>query len=203
MENKLDILTRKLYDEGVEKARQEAEEIIAKAHRDAEKIVEKGKSEAARIEREAQAERESLQRKTASEMSLSVRQATGALKQRITDLVAGTVSGELAHTGFEDKAFVQELLMTLVNKWDISSGNLDLEVLLPAEEKARFEALVASKYKALLDKGLEVKVGNLPEAFVIRPKTGGYQLTFSEALFTDFFNRYLREFTKTLLFSNE
>lgn len=35
MENKLDVLTKKLYDEGVDKANQKAGEIIEKAKQDA------------------------------------------------------------------------------------------------------------------------------------------------------------------------
>ena len=39
MENKLDILTKKLYEEGVEKARTEAEEIVRKAKEEAAKLI--------------------------------------------------------------------------------------------------------------------------------------------------------------------
>ena len=43
MENKLDILTQKLYNEGVDKARQEAENIINQAKQEAEKIIAEAK----------------------------------------------------------------------------------------------------------------------------------------------------------------
>ena len=39
MENKLDILTQKLYNEGVDKARQEAENIINQAKQEAELFI--------------------------------------------------------------------------------------------------------------------------------------------------------------------
>lgn len=39
MENKLDVLTKKLYEEGVDKANQEAEKIIAQAKEKAAKLI--------------------------------------------------------------------------------------------------------------------------------------------------------------------
>ncbi len=200
MENKLDVLTKKLYEEGVDKANQEAEKIIKKAKDDAARVIADAEAQAKEIKTRATEEAENLKKKAESEMSLSARQAVTALKQSITGLIAGDVAGEMAKVGFEDKAVVQELLVSIVKKWDVTSGNLNLELILSGEEKAQFEKFVAEKYKALLDRGLEVKVGDLPEAFIIQPKDGGYQVAFSEKLFEAFFNQYMRSFTKTLLY---
>lgn len=200
MENKLDILTKKLYDEGVEKARKEAEEMIRKANEEAAKIVAAAETKAGSIVDAGKKEAESLKKKAESEMALSARQAITALKQHITDLVSGKVAAEIAKTGFEDKAFVQELLMTIVKKWDIASGSMDVELLLPEEEKKNFSAFVAEKYKDLLDKGLEIKSASLKEAFVLQPRDGGYKITFSEELFETFFGQYMRSLTKELLY---
>lgn len=200
MENKLDILTKKLYDEGVDKARQEAENIINQAKQEAEKIVAEAKAKAEQMNADAETDVASLKKKAESEMTLSARQAITALKQAITNLVAGEVAGNVAKVGFEEKAFIQELVMTIVKKWDIAGGNLDMEILLSADEKDKFESFVTAKYKDLLDKGLAVKVGNLEEGFVIQPKDGGFQIAFSEKLFEAFFNQYIKGFTKKLLF---
>lgn len=200
MENKLDILTKKLYDEGVDKARQEAENIINQAKQEAEKIVADAKAKADQMNADAEADVANLKKKAESEMTLSARQAITALKQAITNLVAGNVAGEVAKVGFEEKAFIQELVMTIVKKWDVAGGNLDMEILLSADEKDKFESFVTAKYKDLLDKGLAVNVGNLEEGFVIQPKDGGFQIAFSEKLFEAFFNQYIKGFTKKLLF---
>ncbi len=202
MENKLDILTKKLYDEGVDKARQEAENIINQAKQEAEKIVADAKAKADQMNADAEADVANLKKKAESEMTLSARQAITALKQAITNLVAGNVAGEVAKVGFEEKAFIQELVMTIVKKWDVAGGNLDMEILLSADEKNKFESFVTAKYKDLLDKGLAVNVGNLEEGFVIQPKDGGFQIAFSEKLFEAFFNQYIKGFTKKLLFND-
>ncbi len=104
MENKLDVLTKKLYEEGVDKANQEAEKIIANAKESAAKLVAEAEAKARDIMAAAESESESLKKKSESEMALSARQAITALKQAVTDLISGAVSGEIAKTGFEDKA---------------------------------------------------------------------------------------------------
>lgn len=201
MENKLDVLTKKLYEEGVDKANQEAERIIARAKEEAAKLIADAEARAQEIKAGAEADTENLKKKAESEMALSARQALTALKQSITNLISGEVVHDMAKAGFEEEAFVQEMIVAIVKKWDIASGNLDLELILSEEEKAKFQKFVAAKYKELLDKGLEIKVGNTDGAFIIQPKDGSYQVAFSEELFEAFFNQYMKSFTKKLLYS--
>lgn len=201
MENKLDVLTKKLYEEGVDKANLEAEKIIARAKENAAKLIAEAEVKAKEIKAGALADAENLKKKAESEMALSARQAITALKQSITGLISGKVAGEMATTGFKDDAFVEEIIVSVIKKWDIASGNLDLELILSDEEKIKFQQFVAGKYKELLDKGLEIKTGNTNGAFIIQPKDGSYQIAFSEELFEAFFNQYMRSFTKSLLYN--
>ena len=129
MENKLDVLTKKLYDEGVEKARKEADEIIDKANKQAEKIIADAQAKAEDFIAGGKQEVDNLKKKAESEMALSARQALTALKQSITHLISGEVAGEMAKTGFEDKAFVQNLLISIVEKWEgyAATGRTDEE----------------------------------------------------------------------------
>ena len=200
MENKLDVLTKKLYEEGVDKANQEAEKIIAQAKEKAAKLIAEAEEQAKGIKAGAATEVENMKKKAESEMTLSARQAITALKQSITSLISGEVAGNIAKAGFKDEAFVQEMIVAILKKWDVASGNLNLELILSEEEKEKFQQIVATKYKELLDKGLEIKVGDHTDAFVIQPKDGGYQVAFSEKLFETFFNQYMRSFTKSLLY---
>jgi len=200
MENKLDVLTKKLYDEGVDKAKAEADRIVSQAKEEAARLIAEAEAEAKEIQVKAKNEAANQQKKAEAEMALSARQAVTALKQAITGLISGKVSGEMAKAGFDDKAFVQEMLVAIVKKWDMASGNLDLNLILSETEKEEFEKFVSARYKELLDKGLEIKVGNLKEGFIIQPKDGSYQIAFSEQLFEAFFNQYIRSFTKELLY---
>lgn len=203
MENKLDILTRKLYDEGVEKANQEAASIIEKAKEEAARLIADAQAEALKIKDKGLEETEQLKKKAESEMALSARQALTALKQSISGLLSGRVAEDMAEAGFKDKAFVQQLLLNVVQKWDVTAGSLNLEVILSPEEKEEFEAFVTKKYKDLLSKGLEIKAGDSKGGFLIQPLGGGFQIAFSEEVFEAFFNQYIRTFTKGLLYSGE
>ena len=75
MENKLQELTRKLYDEGLEKGRAEADKLVADARREAEKIVSDARSEAAEIVSRARAEAEDAGKNILTEVALAGRQA--------------------------------------------------------------------------------------------------------------------------------
>ena len=84
----------------------------------------------------------------------------------------------MAKNGFRDESFVQELLVNIVKKWDIASGNLNLELILSEEEKVEFQQFVVAKYKELLDGGLEVKVGDTGVHLSFSRKRGGIRLFF-------------------------
>lgn len=151
---------------------------------------------------DAETEISNLKKKAESEMTLSALPSYHGFKTGNHESCAGDVAGDVARIWVEEKAFIHELLMTIVKKWDVAGGNLNMEILLSEDEKAKFESFVAAKYKDLLDKGLDVKVGNLEEGFVIQPKDGGFQIAFSEKLFEAFFNQYMKGFTKKLLFKD-
>lgn len=202
MENKLNLLTKKIYKEGIEKANLEADEIINKAKEEAGKIKSSAEKEAEKILLEANKEAENLKNRAESEITLSRRQTMTTIKQRISDLVSDKISQKMAEVVFDEKKYVMELVGKLVSKWDIDSGNIDVSIVVNKDEKKEFDSFMKSNYKKLLDKGLEVKVDNLAEPFVIAPKDGGYKIGFSEELFKSFFSQYVKGVTKTLLFKD-
>lgn len=202
MENKLDLLTKKIYEEGIEKANLEADEIIRKAKEEALKIKDSAEKESERIISEANREAENLKNRAESEITLSSRQTMTTIKQKISDLISEEISQNMAEIVFEDKKYVRELVGNIVNKWDTDSGNIDVSIIVNKDEKKEFNSFMKSNYKKLLDKGLEIKVDNLDEPFVITPKDGGYKIGFSEELFKSFFGQYVKGITKTLLFND-
>ena len=200
MENKLDILTQKLYAEGVNKANEEAEKIISAAKKEANDLLANAASEAKSMVQKAETDAVNLKLKADAEMALSARQAMAALKQSLTDIFADDVAADIKNAMYDDKDFVQEMMISIIKKWEPSSGNIDLNVILDEKEKAKFEKFVATKYKTLLDKGLEFKVDKLGNTFIISPKNGAYTMTFSDEVFESFFNQYIKSFTKNLLY---
>ena len=73
MENKLQQLTQKLYDEGLEKGRAEADKLVADAKAEARKIVAEARAEAEEIVKKAEAKAEDVSKNTMTEISLAGR----------------------------------------------------------------------------------------------------------------------------------
>jgi V/A-type H+-transporting ATPase subunit E len=70
------------------------------------------------------------------------------------------------------------------------------------KEKEDFEKYLLAKHKNLLDNNLTLAANSSQkEGFVIQPKDGSYKVTFSEKVFEEFFNAYLKDYSKKLLFS--
>ena len=89
----------------------------------------------------------------------------------------------------------------IIEKWNIE-GNVNLNVIMNDKEKESFEKFLIEKHKNLLDSNLTIVTNSSQkEGFVIQPKDGSYKVTFSEKVFEEFFNAYLKEYSKKLLFS--
>ena len=87
MENKLQQLTQKLYDEGLEKGRAEADKLVADAKAEARKIVAEARAEAEEIVKKAEAKAEDVSKNTMTEISLAGKQAVGRIKSEIASLI--------------------------------------------------------------------------------------------------------------------
>ena len=200
-DNKLDILTKKIYEEGIEKAQNDAKEILEKAQNDANNIIAEAEAKAKAIIEKANNDANNLKQKTEAELSMSVKQAIAALKQQITNLISNKIAADMTKTAFKEDDFIHELMAKVIEKWN-SEGNTDLNIILNEKEKETFEKYLLSKHKDLFDKNLTlVTNNNQKEGFVIQPKDGSYKITFSEKMFEEFFNSYLKEYSKKLLFS--
>ena len=86
MENKLQQLTQKLYDEGLEKGRAEAERLVSEAKSEAAKIIADAKAEAEAIVKAAEAKAEDTAKNSMTEIALAGK--TGRRPDQGGDLLA-------------------------------------------------------------------------------------------------------------------
>ena len=200
-DNKLDILTKKIYEEGIEKAQNDAKSILEKAQQDAQNIIDEANAKANAIVEKANNDAANLKQKTDAELGMSVKQTVASLKQQLTNLISNKIAANITAAAFKDEDFVRELMSKIIEKWN-AEGNLDLNVIMNEKEKTEFEKYLLAKHKNLLDNNLTlVSNNNQKEGFVIQPKDGSYKITFSEKVFEEFFNAYIKEYSKKLLFS--
>lgn len=202
MENKLQELTQKLYDEGLEKGRAEADKLVAEARAEAQKIVAEAESRAEEIVRKAQAKAEDVEKNTMTEISLAGKQAVSKIKSEIAELIVAKSTSEGVKNAVLDPAFVKEMLVSVAKNWNgADSGKVELQALLPESEREKFDAAFAKSAKALLDAGVEVGYSKeVKSGFKVGAKDGGYYISFSDADVEALLAEYLREKVYQLLF---
>lgn len=194
--DKIQELTSKLYSEGVEKGKEEADKIIADARTQHNQIVNDAKKEADHIVSTAGRETNELRKNTESELKMYASQASEALKTEITNLVTDKLSANNVKAATEDKSFMQKLIVDLVQNW---SKNEKLTIgVANAEELKNY---ISANAKNLLDKGLNIEsVNGLKTGFTLSPEDGSYKVKFGEEEFIEYFKEFLRPQIRQLLF---
>lgn len=89
MENKLQELTKKLYDEGLEKGRAEADRLVGEAKNEAAKIVAEARAQAEEIVKKARDKAEDVEKNTMTEIALAGKQAAAKIKSEIASMNRG------------------------------------------------------------------------------------------------------------------
>lgn len=200
MQNKLQELTDKLYNEGLSKGKQEGEEILAKAKVQAEEIIAKAKAEAEAIVTAAKKEADDLKTKVQGDLKMAAGQSIAATKKDIETLVVTKMTAEETSKALTSAEFVKEVILAVAKGFNTEEP-LDLEVILPEKLKAELEPFVAGELAKALKGGVEASfTKKIAGGFTIGPKDGGYFISFTEETFNALISEYLRPATKKILF---
>ena len=200
MQNKLQELTDRLYNEGLSKGKQEGEEPLAKAKVQAEEIVAKAQAEASQIVAAAQKQAEDLKTKTASDVKMAAAQSLAATKKDIETLIVGKMTDEAVKKALSSADYVKELIKAVAEKFT-TDGPVELAVVLPEALKKELEPFVTDELAKTLGAGVEASFSKkVSGGFKIGPKEGGYFISFTDETFTELISEYLRPTTKKLLF---
>lgn len=201
MDNKLQELTEKLYNEGVAKGNQKAETILANAQTEASNLVKQAKQEAQAIVEAAQKSAEELTKNTRNELQMASKQAISALAQEVTSLINGSIVSASVKQATTDTSFMQNLILTAVHNW---ATKQDLLVVVPEKDKSAVIDYFTAQAKSVLDNGLTIEsANNIKAGFQIGPKDGSYKVSFTEADFINFFKEFLRPKLVELLFEQK
>lgn len=205
MTDKILELTEKIYNEGVVKAKVQAEQIISEAKKEASKIIELAKKKELEILKQAEIHASELRKNTNSELQLASRQFISNLKQQITNLVTTLQIEKPVKEAFQDVKFIQQILFTLIQNWNPQNPEeLELNILLPESAKKEFLDFTESKTLESLNRGVHVQFeSKISNGFKIGPKNGGYMISFSDMDFENYFKKYLKERTNKLLFAHD
>ena len=202
METKLQELTRKLYDEGLEKGRAEADKVLADARKESEKIVADARAEAAEILRRAKTEAEDVGKNTMTEIALAGKQAVAKIKSEIASLIVAKATAEGVKQAMLDPEFIREMLLAMAKNWSGSaSGKVELVALLPEAERKKLDKAFDASAKSLLAAGVEVGWSKeVKTGFKVGTKGGGYYISFSDEDVENLLSEYLRDRVSQMLF---
>ncbi|MCQ2384376.1 MAG: hypothetical protein MJZ96_05805 [Paludibacteraceae bacterium] len=196
MNTKLQELTDKIYNEGVEKGKTEAAELVAKAQKEAADIVAKAKSEAENIMNAANRNAEELKKNTQSELKLFADQSVNALRTEVANLLCGKIATDSVKAATADKGFMQGLIADLCKQW-VNDG----EVKIEAKDAEALTSYFTANAKDLLNNGVKIsEVKGLKTDFSISPAQGGYKISFGDAEFVEYFKEFLRPKLVEMLF---
>lgn len=200
MNSKIQQLTETIYNEGVQKANEEAEVILKAAREKAAGIEKDAQKKAEKLVVEAEEKAQELKKQVDSEIKMTLNQAVSAMKQEITSLITMKVIQPSVKELFSDKDYLQKLISSVVKGW-IEKESFDVKVILPEQERNQLEGFFKNNLADEMNKGLEVSFAqNMKSGFKIGPADGSYLISFTDEDFTNFLKTYLRPKTSQLLF---
>lgn len=204
MHSSVEELTRKIYQEGIEKAEKEAQEIINEAHQKAQKIVEKGEMKSKTMIHNAEKRAADLKVKNETEMRLAARQSLSTLKQKIRDLLVWEVTSKPLKSAFNDKEFIQELIKKLVNFWLENFGQKEgLNILLPKKDYDEAQEYVREQAQEFLKNKIQIDFNDkMTNGFQISPEDGRFKVSFTAEDFENYFKSFAKPRIFRLLFGD-
>ena len=203
MENKLQELTQKLYDEGLSKGRKESDALIAESRATASSIIADAKAEADSIIADAKSKADDLHKNSLTEIALAGRQVVAKLKESIADMiVASSVSDGVVSANL-DPQFVKDILVAVATNWQGSSSDVvELKAILPADREVELGSAFESSVKGSVVGGLDISYSSgVKSGFRIEPKDGGFYISFSDADFDALLGEYLRPKVSQILYN--
>lgn len=199
--NKLQELTNKLYNEGLEKGRSEADRLVADAKAEAARILADAKAEAEAITKAAEARSEDIAKNAMTEIALAGRQAVSKIKSEIAEAIILKSTGESIKAASVDAAFVKDMLLAVANNWNASTTDVSLKALLPEDKRAELDVAMQKAAAELLKAGVEVGYSkDVKNGFKVGEKDGGYYISFTDESFDALFKEYLREKVSNMLY---
>ncbi len=197
MSDKINVIARKIYEEGLEKAQQESESILNSSKSEAEKIIKSAKEKADQIIKDAEDKASKEKVIISSELKLASEQVVETLRQRIKDQVSIKLLDESLKTVFKDPEFIKGLILEIAGSWSSKNG-MDLKISDSIKSKVE-EALKPSLKDALKDMEIKSAKG-LETGFIIEDKKEHFEITFTEDQFREFLKPFIKEKTHKLIF---
>ena len=200
MQDKLQQLTDRLYNEGLSKGKAEGGKLLEQARDEAAKILSDAREEAAGIIEAARKEAESLKAKASSDVKMASEQSLQAVKNSIESLLSGKAVGEKIGSALSEEDFLKTIIAEIARKFS-SEQSCELSLVLPEKMKEAMEPWLAGELSKVLDKGVRASFSKkIAGGFEIGPSDGSYFISLTDESFRNLICEYLRPTARKLLF---
>ena len=200
MQDKLQELTDKLFNEGLSKGKQEGEALLADARKKADAIVRDAKKQAEAIIEQANKDAEDLKVKVGSDLKMASSQALQATKKDIENLVVSSLSDKEVAGVLSSEDFVKGVISAVAEKFSTQEA-ADLDIVLPESMKSSLEPFIQNELSKKFRNGVNATFSKkIAGGFTIGPKDGSYFISLTDETFKSLISEYLRPVTRKLLF---
>ena len=200
MDNRLQELTDKLYNEGLSKGKEEGEALLAKARTEADEIIAGAKKQAAEILAKAEKDARDYATKVNGDLKMAASQSIQATRKDIEDLIVLKMSGEAVGKALSEDAFIREIIKAVAAGFSADEAK-DLSIVLPESLKDALEPFGKKELSTILGAGVSATFSKkIAGGFTIGPKDGSYFISLTDETFRSLISEYLRPTAKKLLF---
>ncbi len=200
MQDKLQELTDRLYNEGLSKGRKEGDDILVKARAEAEGIVEKAKAEAEEIIQKAQRDADEYRRKVENDLKMASAQTLQSVKSDIENLVIAKIADADIDGALASSEFIKEAIKAVASGFKAQEA-ADISMVLPEKMRSELEPFILGELGKLLQCNIQAEFSKkVSGGFTIGPADGSYFISLTDETFKELIGEYLRPATKKILF---
>lgn len=197
MDIKLENLIEKIKKDGIDEARKISDETINKAKEQAAKIKEEAGLQAENIIRQAKDEAEKIKKNGEQSLKQAARDLVLSLKEKLAlefdQLLKKNIAKELKPD------FLKELIVKIIDKW-LKEGKTAIEIFVNKGDKEKLEKVILGEFKKEAAKGIELKISNLiDKGFRIGLKGDDLQYDFTEEGILESFKEFLNPMVSEIL----
>lgn len=189
-------LIDKVHSEGIEKAKEEAQQIIAEAKRQSDELLKETEQRIEGMETQSANEVNRIRENLNSELKAAAQQTVNTIKDDLANVISSRIVSHGISEAISETTFLQKIILTVLQKWNPADTDFKFELLVNKDDEVQIQDFFEKRIKMELATELEIVVENkIKSGFKIGVKNENYYVNFSGEEFENFFKGYLRRKT--------
>lgn len=204
MTSKIQELTEKIYQEGVDKAQNQANILLKEAEEKANSLINNAQQKADNIILEAEGKSKEIYRGLKEELQSISKQVIAITKQKITESIVIDTSQTISKKLLDDKDFMESLILELVKKWDMGKGSIDdMSLILSEEQLGKLDGIFKSGALQFLRNNKQILFDpSIKNGFQVISNSEGFKVSFSDEDLENFFKKFMKPRIQEYLFTS-